>query len=92
MLLEAVVESLPMAVGVALSPAPVATFVVVSPIKFVERNIRIVFLSTRYDHLQSEFRQGEGARFLLRFPKDYFDYADSTTIKSHQVESISPLS
>ncbi len=45
--------------------APVATFVVVSPIKFVERNIRIAFPSSRYDHLQSWFRQGEGARFLL---------------------------
>ena len=39
---------------------PVAIFVVVSPIKFIERNIRIAFLSSRYDHLQSEFRQGEG--------------------------------
>ncbi len=57
----------------------------------IDRKNPIVFLSTRYDYLQSEFRQGEGARFLLRFPKDYFDYADSTTIKSHQVESISPL-
>ncbi len=71
--------------------APVATFVVVSPIKFVERNIRIAFLSSHYDHLQSAFRQGEGTRFLLRLPKDYFDDADGTTIESHQVESISPL-
>ncbi len=71
--------------------APVATFVVVSPIKFVERNIRIAFPSSRYDHLQSAFRQGEGARFLLRLPKDYFDYADGTTIESYRVESISPL-
>ncbi len=71
--------------------APVATFVVVSPIKFVERTIRIAFVSSRYDHLQSWFRQGEGARFLLRLPKDYFDYADGTTIESYQVESISPL-
>lgn len=71
--------------------APVATFVVVSPIKFVERRIRIVFPSTRYDHLQSAFRQGEGARFLLRLPKDYFDYADGRMIESDQVESISPL-
>ena len=71
--------------------APVATFVVVSPIKFVERSIRIAFLSSRYDHLQSAFRQGEGARFLLRLPKDYFDDADGTKIESNQVESISPL-
>ncbi len=71
--------------------AAVATFVVVSPIKFVERNIRIAFPSSRYDLLQSTFRQGEGARFLLRLPKDYFDYADGTTIESYQVESISPL-
>ena len=71
--------------------APVATFVVVSPIKFVERNIRIAFLSSRYDHPQSTFRQGEGARVLLRLPKDYFDYADGTTIESYQVQSISPL-
>lgn len=71
--------------------APVATFVVVSPIKFVERNIRIAFVSSRYDRLQSAFRQGEGARFLLRLPKYYFDDADGTTIESYQVESISPL-
>ena len=71
--------------------APVATFVVVSPIKFFERRIRIVFPSTRYDHLQSEFRRGEGARFLLRLPKDYFDYPDGRMIESYQVESISPL-
>ena len=71
--------------------APVANFVVVSPIKFIERNIRIAFVSSRYDHLQYAFRQGEGARFLLRLPKDYFDDADGTTIESHQVESISPL-
>ncbi len=71
--------------------APVATFVVVSPIKFVERNIRIAFLSSHYDHLQSAFRQGEGARFLVRLPKDYFNYADGTTIESYRVESISPL-
>ena len=72
-------------------PGPAATFVVVSPIKFVERSIRIVFISSRYDHLQSAFRQGEGARFLLRLPKDYFDDADGTMIESNQVESISPL-
>ena len=71
--------------------APVATFVVVSPIKFVERSIRIAFLSSRYNHLQSAFRQGEGTRFLLRLPKDYFDDADGTKIESNQVESISPL-
>ncbi len=71
--------------------APVATFVVVSPIKFVERNIRIAFVSSRYDHLQSAFRQGDGARVLLRLPKDYFDYADGKTIESYQVERITPL-
>jgi hypothetical protein len=71
--------------------APVATFVVASPIMFVERNIRIALVSSRYDHLQSEFRRGEGARFVLRLPKDYFDDADGTTIESDQVESISPL-
>ena len=71
--------------------APVATFVVVSPMTFVERNIRIAFVSSRYDHIQYAFRQGEGARFLLRLPKGYFDDANGTTIESHQVESISPL-
>ena len=71
--------------------APVATFVVVSPIKFTERNIRIAFVSSRYDHLKSEFRQGECGRFVLRLPKDYFNDADGTTIESYQVESISPL-
>ncbi len=70
---------------------PVASFVVVSPIKFVERNIRIAFVSSRYDHLKSEFRQGECGRFVLRLPKDYFNDADGTTIESYQVESISPL-
>jgi hypothetical protein len=71
--------------------APVTTFVVASPIKFVERNIRIAFVSSRYDQLQSAFSKGESARFLLRLPKNYFDYADGTTIESDQVESISPL-
>jgi len=70
---------------------PVATFTVVSPSILAERHVRVIFLSTRFDNLQSDLRQGVGTSFLLRIPKDYFDYADGTTIKSDQVESIFPI-
>jgi hypothetical protein len=70
--------------------APIATFAVVSPSEFDGRRIRVVFVSTDHVNILSDLKHGVGGRFVLRIPMDYFDYSDGTTIKAHQVESISP--